>query len=54
MVGKVVASILVFLIILISVVGLVNIDWAIKIAVDAIVVAMFIGVLITVTRMFTK
>lgn len=51
---KVLGGILIFFVILITVVGLINIDWAIKIAVNAIVAAVFIGILIYVSRFFTK
>ena len=54
MLNKVTAFILIFLVILITIVSFVSIDEAVKIGADAIVVALIIGILIYVSRMFTR
>ncbi len=54
MLNKVISGILIFFVIVITIVGLVNIDAAIKIGVNAIIAALVITILIAVSRPFFK
>lgn len=54
MLNRVLALIVIFFAILIVIVSFVSVDEAVKIGVDAIVVVLIIGIVIFVSRMFTR